>query len=177
MLSCLLAVLAACANATLSVLQYNANRELPRSENLSWRLVRSLLHEPVWFAGILAITVGFLLQAAALGNGQLATVEPVLVLELPATMILASRAFGSRLRRREWASIPVMTVSLAELLHCLSPSAGRSASTPWFVWVIGNGASLGLAGVLWPWRGAVPPGKEVAEEAAPARQPCQAGRR
>jgi len=89
-------------------------------------------------------------------------------------MIVASRAFGSRLRRREWASIPVMTVSLAELLHCLSPSAGRSASTPWFVWVIGNGASLGLAGVLWPWRGAVPPGKEVAEEAAPARQPCWA---
>ena len=27
----------------------------------------------------------------------------------------------------------------------------------WFVWVIGNGASVGLAGVLWPWRGAVPP--------------------
>jgi hypothetical protein len=78
MLSCLLAVLAACANATFSVLQHNANREVPRSENLSWRPVRSLLHEPVWFAGILAITVGFLLQAAALGNGQLATVEPVL---------------------------------------------------------------------------------------------------
>jgi hypothetical protein len=94
MLSCLLAVLATCANATLSVLQHNANRELPRSENLSWRLVRSLLHEPVWFAGILAITVGFLLQAAALGNGQLATVEPVLVLELSATMIVASRSFG-----------------------------------------------------------------------------------
>jgi hypothetical protein len=58
MLSCLLAVLAACANATSSVLQHNANREVPRSENLSWRLVSSLLHEPVWFAGILAITVG-----------------------------------------------------------------------------------------------------------------------
>lgn len=55
----------ACGDATFSVLQHNANREVPRSKNLSWRLVRSLLHEPVWFAGILAITVGFLLQAAA----------------------------------------------------------------------------------------------------------------
>jgi hypothetical protein len=63
-------VLAACANAMFSVLQHNANREVPRSENLSWRLVRSLLHEPVWFAGILAITVGFLLQAAAWATGS-----------------------------------------------------------------------------------------------------------
>ena len=36
--------------------------------------------------GVLAITVGFLLQTAALGNGQLSVVEPLLVLELPATL-------------------------------------------------------------------------------------------
>ena len=46
MLSYLLAVLAACANATSSVLQRTANREVPRQENLSWKLVWSLAHEP-----------------------------------------------------------------------------------------------------------------------------------
>ena len=94
MLSYLLAVLAACANATSSVLQRKANREVPRQENLSWKLIWSLVHEPVWFGGILVIIVGFLLQATALGNGQLATVEPILVLELPATLILASGSSG-----------------------------------------------------------------------------------
>lgn len=58
-----LAVLAACANATSSVLQREANKGIPQHENLSWKLIRSLLHQPVWFLGILAITVGFLLQA------------------------------------------------------------------------------------------------------------------
>ena len=148
MLSYLLAVLAACANATSSVLQRKANREVPRRENLSWKLVWSLVHEPVWFGGILAIIVGFLLQATALGNGQLAVVEPILVLELPATLILASRVFGSRLHRREWASIAVMTAGLAGLLYSLSPSAGRSAGPSWYVWGIGAAVNLAFAGVL-----------------------------
>ncbi|HEX2744441.1 MAG TPA: hypothetical protein VHN16_08580 [Streptosporangiaceae bacterium] len=94
MLSYLLAVMAAVANATSSVLQRKANREVPSKQNLSWRLIWSLLHQPVWFGGILAICIGFLLQATALGFGQLATVEPILVLELPLTLILASRIFG-----------------------------------------------------------------------------------
>jgi drug/metabolite transporter (DMT)-like permease len=97
MLTYALAVLAACANATSSVLQRKANRRAPRRENMSLRLIWSLAHEPVWFGGILAVTGGFLLQAAALGGGQLSVVEPILVLELPATLILASRVFGSRM--------------------------------------------------------------------------------
>ena len=53
--------------------------------------------------GVLAITVGFLLQAIALGNGQLPVVEPILVLELPATLILAGWVF----RTRRWPARPV----------------------------------------------------------------------
>ncbi|HWG61530.1 MAG TPA: hypothetical protein VG253_07435, partial [Streptosporangiaceae bacterium] len=78
----LLAVLGACANATASVLQRKAGRRVPKGQNLSLRLIASLLHQRVWFGGILAVTVGFLLQAAALGSGQLSAVEPVMILEL-----------------------------------------------------------------------------------------------
>jgi drug/metabolite transporter (DMT)-like permease len=53
----LLAVLAACAYATSSVLQRKAGRRVPQGQNLSLRLTRSLLHQPVWFGGILAVTV------------------------------------------------------------------------------------------------------------------------
>jgi len=148
MLSYVLAVLAACGNATSSVLQRKANRNVPRSQNLSWRLIWSLLHQPVWFGGILAICIGFLLQATALGSGQLATVEPILVLELPLTLILASRIFGQGLRRREWGSAVLMTVSLGALLFLLSPSAGRSGHVPWYGWVLGIGVNLILVGAL-----------------------------
>jgi drug/metabolite transporter (DMT)-like permease len=92
-----LAVLAACANGLSSVLQRKANKQVPQRENLSPRLVWSLLHEPVWLGGIVALTAGFLLQASALGTGQLSLVEPVLVLELPVALVLSSRVFRQRL--------------------------------------------------------------------------------
>src|ERR1700683_3468427 len=117
MLSYLLAVLAAGSNATSSVLQRKANREVPRKQNLSPRLIWSLAHQPTWFGGVLAITVGFLLQAAALSNGQLSVVEPILVLELPATLILASWVFRSRLGWREWSCVVVIAAALASMLY------------------------------------------------------------
>jgi hypothetical protein len=159
MLTYALAVLAACANATSSVLQRKANRDIPRRQNLSWRLIRSLLHQPVWFAGVLAVTAGFLLQAAALGTGELAVVEPILVLELPATLILASRVFHSHLGWREWTPAAVMTAALASLLYSLSPSQGRAASVPWYVWVIGIGVNLTVIGALVAWARRSPAGR------------------
>jgi drug/metabolite transporter (DMT)-like permease len=148
MLSYLLAVLAAFGNATSSVLQRKANREVPSNQNLSWRLIWSLLHQPVWFGGVLTICIGFLLQATALGFGQLATVEPILVLELPLTLILASRIFGQGMRWREWGSAVVMTVSLGALLFLLSPSAGRNGHVRWYGWVFGISVNLALVGAL-----------------------------
>ena len=148
MLKYVLAVLAACANATSSVLQRKANQQAPQRQNLSLKLIWSLAHQPVWFGGILAITVGFLLQATALGNGELSVVEPILVLELPATLILASRVFGARLHRREWGAIAAMTAGLAGMLFFLSPSAGRAESIRWYTWITAIGINLAFVGVM-----------------------------
>lgn len=174
MLSYAAAVLAACANAVSSVLQRKANRQIPRKENLSWRLIWGLLHEPVWFGGVLALTVGFLLQATALGSGQLSVVEPMLVLELPATLILASRVFRARMRWQEWASTAVMTAALAGLLYFLSPSAGRPASVRWYVWLTGIGANLALVGALVAW-GRIGPAGRGAERGNAVRQAAVLG--
>ena len=170
MLSYFLAVLAACANATSSVLQRKANKEIPQKENLSWKLIRSLLHQPVWFFGILAITVGFLLQASALGAGELAVVEPVLVLELPFTLILASRVFKSGMGPREWGSILAMTAGLAGLLYFLSPTAGRSDEVRLYIWLIGIGANLALVGVLVLWGRRGPAGRGGGSQGSSAHQ-------
>jgi drug/metabolite transporter (DMT)-like permease len=140
---------------------------VPRRQNLSWRLIRSLLHEPVWFGGIAAICVGFLLQATALGEGQLSMVEPILILEL---LILASRVFGQRMRRREWGSAAAMTAGLGALLYLLQPSAGRSASVHWYVWAAGIGANLALVVTLAALARRAPP----AAPAAPTGPGCSA---
>lgn len=159
MLTYLLALLAAGANAASSVLQRKANRRVPRKQNLSLRLIWSLLHQPVWFGGVLAVIVGFLLQAAALGTGELAVVEPVLVLELPVTLLLASRVFGTRLHRREWGATAVMTAALAGLLYCLAPSSGAAQHVPWYTWVTGIGVNLAVIAGLTAWGRTGPAGK------------------
>ena len=147
----LLAVLAACANATSSVLQRKAGKRVPQGQNLSLRLIGSLLHQPVWFGGILAVTIGFLLQAAALGSGELSVVEPVLVLELPFTLLLATRVFHSRLHRREWAAIAGMSAGLAALLYSLSPTGGTPQDVRWYGWVIGIGVNLAFVAAMVAW--------------------------
>lgn len=171
MLSYLFAVLAACANATSSVMQRKANRQVPQRENLSIRLIWSLLHRPAWFAGVAAVTAGFLLQAAALGNGKISVVEPILVLELPLALILASRVFGSRLRSREWGSALAMTAALAGLLYVLSPSGGRPGNVALYTWLIAIGVNLALVGALVAWgrrgpAGTGPTGGSSAHQAA-----------
>ena len=104
----------------------------------------------MWFGGVLAIFAGFLLQATALGSGQLSVVEPVLVLELPATLLLAARVFRTRLGRREWACVAGMAAALAVLLFALSPSGGRTAGVRWYAWAAGIGVTLVLAASWWP---------------------------
>ncbi len=171
MLSYLLAVLAACANATSSVLQRKANQKVPQDENASLKQIRRLLHEPVWFSGIAAITVGFLLQASALGAGELAVVEPILVIELPLTLILAARVLGgSAMGRREWASTLAMTVGLAGLLYFLDPTGGRTDQVPLYVWIIGIGANLALVGVLWVWGRNGPAGRGGGHDGSSSHQ-------
>ncbi len=171
MLSYLLAVLAACANATSSVLQRKANKRVPQDENASWRQIRRLLHEPVWFGGILAITVGFLLQASALGAGELAVVEPILVLELPLTLILAARVLGaSAMGGREWGSTLAMTLGLAGLLYFLDPTAGRTDQVQLYVWLIGIGVNLALVLALAAWGRKGPAGRGGGHEGSGSHQ-------
>lgn len=140
----LLAVLAACANAAASVLQRGANRRLARRADAGrlWPLLR----DRAWLLGAGAIIAGFLLQASALGVGALSVVEPLLVLELPFTLLLASRVFHARLHRREWASVAGMTAGLAVVLHALAPVGGDTDDVLPHVWLTAVPASLALVG-------------------------------
>ncbi|HEY2508169.1 MAG TPA: DMT family transporter [Streptosporangiaceae bacterium] len=150
MLTYILALLAAMANATSWVLQRKANREVAQ-ESLSLRLMRDLLHKPVWIGGIAAITAGFVLQAAALGTGALAVVEPILVLELPFTLLLGSWMFRTRISHREWMPSLAMTLGVGLLLFLLSPSPGREEPASWYTWVLAIGANVALVAFLLLW--------------------------
>jgi len=129
-----------------SVLQRKADADEPADVNLSLRLILDLLHKPVCFGGILAVIASFLFQATALSNGALAVVEPVLVIELPITLILAGAILHRPMHRREWTAVLAITVGLAGLLYFLSPSAGTGVRVPALEWILGYRRHAGVRG-------------------------------
>jgi len=83
--------------------------------------------------------VGFLLQAGALATGPIALVQPVLVVELGFTLLLAAAVVPHQSARAgEWAAIAGMTGGLALLLFALQPSGGNHGGTPAIRWAAGD---------------------------------------
>lgn len=129
-----LGFLAAFSNAGANVLQRAANRDENQGESFSFQMVKNLLHSKLWLGGIGCMTASFFLQAAGLGFGTLSAVEPLLVLELPITMVISRFYLKSRLGRRSWASIVGMTVSTIGLIAFLGPGQGKQGGISWYVY-------------------------------------------
>lgn len=164
-MSIVLALCAAVANGVSNVLQRKANREQPPDLTFRLQLVANLVRRPVWLAGILAVIASFLLIATALRFGTLAAVEPVIVLELPVTVLLAAAVFHVRLHKREWLSIAAMTAGLAGLIACLAPSGGTHGNAGALAWAVGTATTLCAVAALVAW----------ARKASPARKPALLG--
>lgn len=148
MLSILLAVAAAVSNASASLLQRQANRQQAGTGSLQVRDSVGLLRRPLFLAGVATLVLSFALQAAALGTGELSVVQPLLVLELPATLVLAAVVLHSPASRREWTAVLAMSVGLMVLLFALSPGGGRSDRTSGVEWALGLAVGGGLVAVL-----------------------------
>ncbi|TVT26375.1 hypothetical protein FNH05_31500 [Amycolatopsis rhizosphaerae] len=147
-LSVLLAVLAAAANATASVLQRKGAREAPSEGAFSFGLLWTLAKQPAWIGGITAIAVGFGLQAAALATGPILLIQPILVVELAFTLVLSSAVFHSRLHAREWSAVLGMSAGVAVLLVAFSPSGGDPHGAGALAWAVGCAATVAVTGTL-----------------------------
>jgi drug/metabolite transporter (DMT)-like permease len=148
LLSVLFAACAACANALASVLQRKAARSAPREDRHGARLILHQLRRPAFFGGIAGLIAGFLLQAAALSQGRLSVVQPVLAGELPLTLFIAGLVFKRPLGRREWLAAGMMTAGLAAALLAAAPSAGDPLRASGPAWAVTTGASLTALGLL-----------------------------
>ena len=149
MISYAAAVATALANAASNVLNRKATRDEPAAFQFRLRLIAGLLRRPAWLAAVALMILSFGLGAAALGAGQLASVEPIIALELPMTVIGGSRLLGGRLRRSGWAAIAVMTAGLIVLLMSLDPRRGPHAPVTPAAWITGSAVSGGAAAALF----------------------------
>lgn len=137
-----IALLAAFVNGLSNVMQRKANREQPRELSMRFQLILNLVRHPWWLGGVVTVILSFLLMVTALRFGRLATVEPVIVLELPLTVLLAAKVFKASLHMREWVAIAGITVGLAGLILFLGPTGGDGGTASATAWALASGVTL-----------------------------------
>ncbi len=128
-LPALLALLAAASNAVASVLQRYAARQVPSSKSFRLALILDLVRNPVWLAGFIGMIASAVFQSGALMAGRLALVQPILITELPFTLLVAAFVFRQRPGRRPILATLAMTGGLALILLAASPSGGRAETS------------------------------------------------
>ena len=124
------AVLAAASNALGSVMQRRAALIVPQSDRFRIGLMWDLLRTPVWVLGIGCVILAALFQGAALATGPLALVQPVFLLELPFTLLVAGITFRQPMPRATWLSVGSIVVSLCLGLFAAAPNKAPSKSPP-----------------------------------------------
>lgn len=145
-LTVLFAVLAAVSNATAVVLQRTAARTAPRSDAFSLRLMRHLLHRPVWLGGIAAVICAAVFQALALSLGSLSLVQPIVVSELPFALLIAGPVLRRRLPGYGWAAIAAVAGGLGLGLAAAAPSGEHVhvAAARWLAAVVAALAAMAV---------------------------------
>jgi drug/metabolite transporter (DMT)-like permease len=131
----LFALLTALCNGLASVLQRMAASTAPAAKALHLSLFGYLVRRKIWLAGIGMVTLAAVAQAAALASGPVALVQPIFIIELPFTLLLASRLIHRKLPRRTWWAVLLVTVSLGVGLAAAAPSGGSGHASV-RVWVI-----------------------------------------
>ena len=149
MISYVLAFLAGLVNATGNVLNRKAARDEPDQAEFRLKLITDLMHRKVWLAAVGMMIVSFALASAALGTGQLASVQLVVVLELPMTIIGGALVLRTALGTREWVAIGALTAGVIGLLALLDPKPGPAKPASPMLWMMTSAANIGAIVVLY----------------------------
>ncbi|MCE3555200.1 DMT family transporter [Pseudonocardia sp. RS11V-5] len=148
-----LAAGAGLAAAAGDVLQRSSARHETSDPHESVRLLVRLLRRPRWLLGVLVSLAGLVSHITALSLGRIASVQPLLVTELPLAVLGSALFLGGRLGWRDWAGVVLLAASLGGFVALLDPGGGQPLDVPGSVWAIGAGVLLavmtGLAVAGW----------------------------
>lgn len=102
---------------------------------------------PRWLGGIALMVVGMALGAAALGQGELSLVEPLLATNLLFALALSRRQTKQSLGRQGWAGLLLLAGGVTAFIVAGQPQGGAATADPVRQYLI-IGAMVGLALLL-----------------------------
>jgi drug/metabolite transporter (DMT)-like permease len=130
-----------------TVLQQRAVMAAPDALHADAGILFRLIRHPVWLGGIAAYGIAFGLQAAALGDGRLVVVQPILATTIVFALPLGAWLSAQRITRRDVVAAIVVTAGLALFLILADPSGGRE-DAPVGQWVVAGAVVIGIAVAL-----------------------------
>ncbi|MFF2557175.1 DMT family transporter [Nocardia sp. NPDC058058] len=139
------AFVAALLFAVSAVAQQSAAAAVPEGEGL----MRALIRNPRWWAGMIGDGGGFAFQVAALALGSVLIVQPILVSALVFALPMAARYSGRKTTASMWANALALSVALAVFLIVGDPTEGLD-NAPWhrWLWPLGLVFAVVAAGVI-----------------------------
>jgi hypothetical protein len=115
---------AAFCNALYVATQHIASTSGRVGKASGLRLVAYLIRSPLWLLGWAAALGAFVLQAAALNNGQLSIVQTLLVTELVFGLLLRKVWIHQAIRPAAWGSATLTCIALAAFVLVDQPHGG-----------------------------------------------------
>ncbi|HEX3839879.1 MAG TPA: DMT family transporter [Acidimicrobiales bacterium] len=124
MIAILFAALGSLCNASSAVVQRLANVSAPPEVANGWRKALYLIRQPMWLIGLLFLVGTFAFTATALYFGEIAVVQPVLVIELIFMLGLRRFWLHDEIAMRTWGAAAITCVGLAGFLVAAHPQEG-----------------------------------------------------
>jgi len=126
----LLALSSALCVAIGDVLQQHAAHRISDRSVGEIRLITQLLRDPRWWWGAVTLLASIGLQAAALGEGSVLLVQPLLMLSLLFALPINAWLLHRAVSGREWIWAGLLTAAVILIVTVGNPQAGHSTASP-----------------------------------------------
>ncbi|MGH9069367.1 MAG: DMT family transporter [Acidimicrobiales bacterium] len=135
-------LISAFLNAWSAVVQRRVAGKPSRQDLFSRNFIVNLTKNKLWLSGLALQILAFLAQAAALREGSITVVEPLMTADLVFLMFLLRWRFRFKPSVREWSAVLALAIGLSGLLLAADPRGGNIQIDNWR-WAI-----AGVAGAI-----------------------------
>jgi drug/metabolite transporter (DMT)-like permease len=150
-LAVVLVLIASVLFAIASVIQHHAvgDAAAPQEgEKLSGKQLLAVIRNPRWLGGLLLTGVGAVIQVGALLLAPVTVVQPLGVLAVPWTMLLAARVQRRRVSSEGWTAVALTVAGTAAFAWVAISYAAPEPVLNESTLIIGTLAGLGIAALL-----------------------------
>ena len=149
----LLGIVGAAFLGTGFVVQQREAARVASDDSFSIRLLWRLMQRRFWWAGIVAMSIGYALIGVSLGTGNLLLVEPLIAANLIFALPVAAAGCRRLPQRRSMVGAVALAAGVGGFVVAAHPHGGRTDNVPGATWlvagVIAGAVIVGAVALAW----------------------------